>query len=167
MKVLVAAASRHGATGEIADALASTLVSRGFEVDAPPIESIARVQGYGAAVIGSAVYYGHWLDPARELVERHGDVLATVPVWLFSSGPLGDPGEQLPKEEPVDVASLVEKTGAVEHRLLAGRLDKSLLKFRERAMVAALHAPEGDFRDWNEIEAFAERIAAYLQDRGL
>jgi menaquinone-dependent protoporphyrinogen oxidase len=108
------------------------------------------------------VYYGHWLDPARELVEAHGEALARMPVWLFSSGPLGAPGEELPKEEPVDVASLTEATGAVEHRVFPGMLERSRLKFRERAMVSALHAAEGDFRDWQAIEAFALDIATDL-----
>ena len=162
MKILVAAASRHGATTEIADALARTIRGRGHEVDVPTIESIAGLDGYDAAVIGSAVYYGHWLDPARELVEAHREALATLPVWLFSSGPLGEPGEELPKEEPVDVVSLTEATRSVEHRMFSGRLERSRLKFRERAMVSALHAPEGDFRDWHAIEAFAREIATSL-----
>jgi menaquinone-dependent protoporphyrinogen oxidase len=162
MRILVAAASRHGATSEIADAIARTLTGRGNEVDIPAMESLAEVDSYDAAVIGSAVYYGHWLDPASELVEEHGEALARMPVWLFSSGPLGVPGEELPKEEPVDVASLTEATRAVEHRIFSGRLDRSTLKFRERAMVSALHAPEGDFRDWRAIEAFARDIATVL-----
>src|SRR4051794_41507564 len=129
MRVLVAAASRHGATSEIADAIARTLTGRGHEVDVPAIESIAGVDGYDAAVIGSALYYGQWLDPARELVEEQGDALASTPVWLFSSGPLGEPGAELP-EEPVNVASLIETTRAIEHRVFSGRLERSRLKFR-------------------------------------
>lgn len=41
-------------------------------------------------------------------------------------------------------------------------LERSRLKFRERAMVSALHAAEGDFRDWQAIEAFAIDIATVL-----
>jgi menaquinone-dependent protoporphyrinogen oxidase len=39
-------------------------------------------------------------------------------------------------------------------------LDKSLLSFGERAMVTAMRAPLGDFRDWDEIAAWAGDIAA-------
>ena len=34
------------------------------------------MDAYDAFVLGSTVYMGHWLDPARELVDRHGAVLA-------------------------------------------------------------------------------------------
>jgi menaquinone-dependent protoporphyrinogen oxidase len=35
--------------------------------------------GYDAAVIGSAMYGGHWIEPARELVERHKVALTRIP----------------------------------------------------------------------------------------
>ena len=37
------------------------------------------------------------------------------------------------------------------------------LGFAERAMVAAVKVPEGDFRPWVEIEAWATGIARTLQ----
>jgi menaquinone-dependent protoporphyrinogen IX oxidase len=54
-------------------------------------EQVREVDGYDAVVLGSAVYAGHWLKPAREPVGRLGTFLADRPVWLFSSGPVGDP----------------------------------------------------------------------------
>jgi len=54
-------------------------------------KQIQAVDGFDAVVLGSAVYAGHWLKPARELVDRSRDALAARPVWLFSSGPIGDP----------------------------------------------------------------------------
>lgn len=164
MRVLVTASSRHGATAEIAEAIASRLRERGLDVDSPPVEELAGVVGFDAVVLGSAVYYGHWLDPARELAERSAGALADCPVWLFSSGPLGPPGQQLPEGEAVDVEALVQATRASGHRVFAGKLDRSSLKFRERAVVSALKAPEGDFRDWDAIAAFADEIADALAE---
>jgi menaquinone-dependent protoporphyrinogen oxidase len=160
--ILVAAASRHGATLEIAEAIAAELRREGLEAEAVPAEEVDAVDGYDAIVLGSAVYFGHWLDPARELIEAHAAALSSRPVWLFSSGPLGPPEHLVPEGDPADVAALVEKTGAVAHRIFAGRLERSRLKLRERAIVSALHAPEGDFRDWEAINAFAAEIAAHL-----
>lgn len=57
---------------------------------------------------------------------------------------------------------MIEATGAIEHRVFAGKLDKATLTLRERAIVAALRAPEGDFRDWRAIDAFAGEIAEHL-----
>jgi menaquinone-dependent protoporphyrinogen oxidase len=157
MRVLVTAATKYGATAEIAAAIAEVLNEHGLEATVLPPEQVERVDGYDAAVVGSAVYAGHWLKPARELVERHSAALADRPVWLFSSGPVGDPPK--PEEDPVDVADLLAATGAREHRIFAGKLVRKQLSFPERAIVSALRVPEGDFRDWTEIHQWAADIA--------
>ena len=159
MRVLVSAASRHGATAEIAEDIAAALRAAPdshLEVDVVSAEQVSTVDAYDAFVLGSAVYMGHWLEPARDLVDRHSAVLADRPTWLFSCGPLGDPLK--PVEEPVDVAGLVEKTAA--RAVFAGKLDKHGLGFAERAMVGALRAPQGDFRDRAAIRDWATGIAA-------
>jgi menaquinone-dependent protoporphyrinogen oxidase len=162
VRVLVTAASRHGATHEIAEAIAARRARRGFEAEARPAEELTTLDGYDAYVIGSAVYIGRWLDRARELVE-HSESLASRPVWLFSSGPLGPPENLKPEGDPVGVEALVEAGGAVEHRVFAGRLDRKLLSLPEKALVVAVRAPEGDFRDWQAIDTFADEIATWLR----
>ena len=163
MRVLVTAASRHGATHEIAAAIAGGLARRGIEAEARPAEEPASLDGYDAYVIGSAVYIGRWLDRARELVDSHSGALASRPVWLFSSGPLGPPDALKPEGDPVDVAGVIESLQPVAHRVFAGRLDRKLLSFGEKAVVVAVRAPEGDFRDWEAIDAFAAEIAEHLR----
>lgn len=162
VRVLVTAASRHGATHEIASAIAAGLERRGVEAEACPTEDLASLDGYDAFVIGSAVYIGRWLEPAQRLVEENVDRLAAAPVWLFSSGPLGPPDKLKPEGDPVDVAGFVELTRAADHRVFAGRLDRRMLGFGEKAVVVAVRAPEGDFRDWEAIDGFAGEIAANL-----
>jgi menaquinone-dependent protoporphyrinogen oxidase len=157
MRVLVTAATKYGATTEIAQAIAETLGEHGLEATVLPPEQVEGVGGYDSVVLGSAVYAGHWLKPARELVERQAGGLAGRPVWLFSSGPVGDPPK--PDEDPVDVAELLATTNARDHRVFAGKLVRKQLSFPERAIVAALHVPEGDFRDWTEIRQWAAGIA--------
>jgi menaquinone-dependent protoporphyrinogen oxidase len=162
MRVLVTAASRHGATHEIAGAIAQGLGRRGLDADVTPAEELASLDGYDAYVIGSAVYIGRWLDAACDLVEENAATLAQSPVWLFSSGPLGPPEALKPEGDRVDVARLVETVQGVDHRVFAGRLDKKLLGFGEKAVVVAVRAPEGDFRDWEAIDGFAGEIAGRL-----
>jgi menaquinone-dependent protoporphyrinogen oxidase len=161
MRVLVTAASKYGATAEIAQAIAEVLGDRGLEPTVVPPEQVEGVDGYDAVVLGSAVYAGHWLKPARELVSRRGGALAERPVWLFSSGPVGDPPK--PDEDPVDVAEILTATGAREHRVFAGKLVRRQLSFPDRAIVSALRVPEGDFRDRAEISRWAAGIADALQ----
>jgi menaquinone-dependent protoporphyrinogen oxidase len=79
MKVLVTAASMHGATGEIAAVLGEELSGQGLAATVIPPEAVNDIEGYDAVIIGSAVYTGHWLAPAKDLVYRHLDALASRP----------------------------------------------------------------------------------------
>jgi menaquinone-dependent protoporphyrinogen oxidase len=161
MNALVASATQHGATREIADMIGATLATRGIETDIRDVEHVEDVAGYDAVVLGSAVYMGSWMKPARAFVERHAEELRARPTWLFSSGPIGDP----PKDgrEPVRVDDLVAATHARGHRLFGGRLERSRLGMFERAVAHVVRSPEGDFRDWGEIEDWAAGIADDLE----
>lgn len=163
MKVLVSAASRHGATAEIAAKLGEALggVLGEEAVDVRPADQVGSVDDYDAVVLGSAVYMGRWLEPARKLAEGRAGDLSGKATWLFSSGPVGQPLQ--PDEDPVDVAGIMQATGAREHRVFPGKLDKGTLGFTERAVVLAFRAPEGDFRDWEAVRSWAGSIADALR----
>jgi menaquinone-dependent protoporphyrinogen oxidase len=160
MRVLVSAASKYGATTEIAETIARTLGEHGLDAAVIPPEEVGSVEDFEAVILGSGVYAGHWLKPAKELIERSGAALSSRPVWLFSSGPIGDPPK--PTEDPVDVADLMEATKARGHRVFAGKLEKKRLSFGEKAIVVAFRAAEGDFRDWDEIGGWSSEIAVSL-----
>lgn len=159
MRVLVTVASRHQATQEIAEAIAAGLAARGVSAEARPIEKVRGVDGYDAVVVGSAIYMGRWLKPARRFVKTNAQHLVPIPVWLFSSGPLGPSDHLIPEGEPADASEMTSLAHAREHRVFAGRLEKKRLGLTERAAVAAVRAPEGDSRDWGAIDAFAGEIA--------
>jgi menaquinone-dependent protoporphyrinogen oxidase len=161
MKVLVSAASRHGATTEVAAMIAAVLAACGLDAVIVAPGDVTSLEEFGAAVIGSAVYVGRWLEPARELIERERQALHAMPVWLFSSGPVGDPPK--PIDDPIDVPPLVQLVEAREHRVFPGCVDKRRLGFGERAIMAAVRAPEGDFRPWADIDAWARHIAEELE----
>ncbi len=160
MRVLVAAASRHGATEEIARHIADILATRGLEVTVAPPQEVSDPWQYQAVVLGSAIYAGHWLNESKQLaqllIDRPGPA-----VWLFSSGGLGDP--PMPGTDPVEVPDLMLMMAAREHRLFAGKLDRSLLNLGERAIVRMVKAPDGDFRSWDEISVWGEEIALQLE----
>ena len=164
MKVLVATATRHGASGEIGRTIAMDLSAHGYEVEYLDVEHIVAVDTYDAAIIGSAVYGSRWLATARAFVDDHREVLYRIPVWLFSSGPVGDPPARA--EPPIDAAPIAESVNAKDHRVFAGRLDKSKLNLGERAMVMAAGAHYGDYRDWVDIRDWTESIADELGEVG-
>lgn len=162
MKVLVATASRHGATAEVAQAIASTLRARGLDVDVRKVSDVDEVTGYDAVVLGSAIYLGEWLAEAREFVRVHQARLVERPVWLFSSGPVGDPALH---DQPADLGEVVEATHAWGHRTFPGRLDHYALAEDEQQVVSHLHARDGDYRDWAAVRFWAGRIAESLVAR--
>jgi menaquinone-dependent protoporphyrinogen oxidase len=161
VKVLVTAASRHGTTAEIAEAIADVLRTVHLEVDVVEPDAVSSIADYDAIVLGSGVYAGHWLKAARAFVERHEFALRGRTVFLFSSGPIGDPPR--PLEDPVEVATIDESTMAIDHRVFAGRLVERDLGTGERLVVEMLRAPYGDFRSWDDITDWARAIASFVK----
>jgi menaquinone-dependent protoporphyrinogen oxidase len=174
MHVLVAYASRHGATRGIAERIAETLRGAGLDAVARPAASVRTLDGYDAFVIGSAAYMFHWLKDASDLVRRNRAVLRAKPVWLFSSGPTGtEPLDAKGRDQkvaavPKEIPELQENLNARDHQVFFGayELDRKPIGLAERfvsLMPAAKGAmPVGDFRDWEEIEAWAGEIARDL-----
>jgi menaquinone-dependent protoporphyrinogen oxidase len=174
MRVLVAYATKHGATQAIAERIAKTLSAEGHSADVRVLPIGTGLEDYEACVIGSAVYMGHWRKDATAFVRDHRASLARTPVWLFSSGPLGSAttdakGNDLrsaavPKEAP----ELEEMVHPREHHVFFGALDPKQLTVAERTLrkmpAARAIMPEGDFRDWAEIDGWAKEVALELAD---
>jgi menaquinone-dependent protoporphyrinogen oxidase len=161
VSVLMAYASRHGATEGIAQAIADRLVERGLEAAAGRVEEVKDLRGVDSVVLGSAVYAGSWLKEATAFVDRYEDALSALPIWLFSSGPLGSEVQDH-EEQPRQLSDLTDRLHPRGHRVFFGALDRDQLGFAERMMVKAVRAPEGDFRDWDAIRAWADEIAKAL-----
>lgn len=175
MKVLVAYATRHGATAGIAQRVAAALTAAGLSADTRPVEDVRDIGPYDAVVLGGAAYMFHWLKPAVTFARRHRKELAVRPVWLFSSGPLGTDlvdkdGQNVleacrPKEFD-ELAKLLQPRG---DQVFFGAYDPSappvgLGERLARRMPAAQAAiPVGDFRDWPAIDAWAAQIATELK----
>lgn len=159
-RVLVVVASRHGSTAEIAEALARDLAEEGrpFGLTTFVVSAERKIApgAFDAVILGSAVYAGRWLESAREYATAHVEALRARPVWLFSSGPIGEP--PYPPDEPHDAVTILHLTGALGRRVFAGRLEKERLSFGERAIVTAMRAPLGDWRDWAAVRAWAREI---------
>jgi menaquinone-dependent protoporphyrinogen oxidase len=165
MDVLVVHASKHGSTVGIAQTIAARLVERGHRVtvfDAEAADDLdeAELGQRDAVVIGSAVYAGHWLKPARRFVDHHLALLQDRPVWLFSSGPLES--TPTPDDEPVEVRRIEEDLHARAHRVFNGALDRQELNLVERTVMKIVRDHDGDYRDPDAIRAWADDIANAL-----
>ena len=150
--VLVAYGSKHGSTAEIAAAIADTLREYGLEVDCTDVGEVSSLDGYDAVVLGSAVYMRRWRREARRFLHQHARELAERPLWVFSSGPVGDPAKDNPVWlEPRRTIAEAQRLGARSHVVFGGYLDSSSVPAEYR-----------DRRDWDEIRTWAALIAAEL-----
>lgn len=164
MTVLVAYASKHGSTAEIAQAIADELRAAGLAVDCRPADDVARLDPYTAVVLGSAVYMKRWRREARRFLRRHAAALADRPFWIFSSGPTGPPDDDDPAwTEPRTALRRAETLGVREHVVFGGRLPTDGGGFAAHAMANGTPPEFRDRRDWDAIRSWADRIAAALR----
>jgi menaquinone-dependent protoporphyrinogen oxidase len=175
MRVLVAYASKHGSTAEIAQSVADGMRhGLGFpaapaaqdlafiapNVDVWSVEDAPDPGDFDAVIVGSALYMGRWMPSALDYLHEHANALAGLPVWLFSSGPIGEMGAS--DEDPLDLIQLRQDIRTEGDIVFGGKLDRHRLSLAEKAIVVALRTPDGDFRDWDAIAAWSHSIADAL-----
>jgi len=158
--VLVAYASRHEATAEIAAVIAGELDAAGCVATVTEARRVASLADVDAAIVGSALYVGRWDESALDFLRHERTALARIPTWLFSSGPVGEGRatahpERLP--QPADVAALAEEIGA-HATTFGGRVDADEEGFDLQIMTSAGLA--GDWRDFRRIRAWARGVGA-------
>jgi menaquinone-dependent protoporphyrinogen oxidase len=177
MRILVVYASKYGSTKGIAERIADTLNESGQEAAAMPAGRAGLLEGYDAFVVGSAAYMFSWMKEAADFVRQNASLLRGKPVWLFSSGPIGaattdakgrDVRETTVPKEIVEFRASIEPR---DHHVFFGAFDHTKLNLTHR-LVYALPAmknllTDGDFRDWEEIDAWAKEIASTLVPAGV
>ena len=172
MRVLVAYASKYGATQGIADRIAEQLKAEGLDAQVSSVTIDPDVIPYDAYVVGGDAFYGKWQKELHEFVARHESTLASHPTWLFSSGPVGPDAldakgrDQKTMAIPTDFADFREAIHPRGERVFFGAFDAAklpLLMKAIRIMPAARKVlPEGDYRDWADIDGWAKEIASSL-----
>ena len=165
IKVLVAYATKKGATAEIAEEIGRVLQQASLLTDILPIDRVTDLSPYKAVILGSAVYIGQWQKKAAAFLQANEEKLAELPVWLFSSGPTGkgDPvqlmnGWRFPKA----LQSIADRIHTRDIAVFHGVLDLKKLNLVEKWMIKNVKAPLGDFRDWEAINAWARSISDAL-----
>ena len=166
-KVLVAFATKYGATAEIADRIGEVLRRANLSVEVHPAEQVSDLTPYGAVVLGSAVYIGRWRKQAVKFLEMQEAALAQKPVWFFSSGPTGE-GDPVELTQgwrfPAGQQPIADRIQPRDMAVFHGVGDEKKLNFLEKWALKNVKAPTGDFRDWDAIEAWAGSIAEELQE---
>jgi menaquinone-dependent protoporphyrinogen oxidase len=174
MHVLVAYASKHGSTKEIAERIGATLTDAGVDAAVEPVTAVSDLESYDAYVIGSAAYMGSWLPEATRFVRRNRGILVGRPTWLFSSGPIGTEADDEKRREALTASAPVEfrefdaALKPREKQVFYGAYDPNAPPIGLAERLAGL-APRrwlmyaaGDFRDWPEIDRWARAVAREL-----
>jgi menaquinone-dependent protoporphyrinogen oxidase len=153
--VLVAYATKRGATREVAESIATTLAEEGLVVETRPAADVNELASYAGVVLGSAIHLGHLHADARWFLRRHRDELQRKPFAVFALGSrtleredVGGSRKQLEHElakmpdlEPVSAAVFGAVVDPEQHHFPLN------------------HAPK---RDWNAIRTWAQAIASEL-----
>jgi menaquinone-dependent protoporphyrinogen oxidase len=162
LRILVAYGSVHGATAELAEAIAADLIARRFDTDVANAITVTDLDGYDAAVIGGSLYWGRWQPDARALVLRCAEQLRAMPVWLFSSGPTDGStagGSLAPVPEVQRLARSIDIAG---HSTFGGLMKAPPGQLVRRFTPATR---TGDFRDRDQVTEWVARIAKTLHQR--
>ena len=164
--VLVAYATKYGATAEIAEKIGEVLREAGLQTDVMAAAKVTDLIPYQAVVLGSAVYMGKWRDEAAKFLEDNEKALAERPVWLFSSGALGE-GDAVELMKgwsfPEAQQEVADRIGPRDIVFFHGVLDTEKLSLPEKLILKGVKAPVGDFRDWETITSWATTIAEALK----
>lgn len=164
--VLVAYATKHGGTAEIAERIGQVLREADLSADILTADQVADLSAYSAVVLGSGVYIGRWRKPAAQFLKENAEALADMEVWLFSSGPTGEADPEELTEGwrlPESLQPVADRIGVRDIAVFRGVLDRQKLGIIERWVVRTVDAPMGDFRDWEAITSWARSIAQALQ----
>ena len=172
-KVLVAYASTHGSTQEVAESVAKTLREYGLLVDLELARSVRTLAGYQAVVLGAPIYMFHLHKDAFRFLSRHNKALTGgIPIAIFAGGPFASGDDEASQDEKVwqEVHKQLDQELAkfpwlkpVSVQIIGGKFDPTRLRFPWNMIPALRQMPPSDLRDWEAIHGWAKKLAAQLQ----
>ena len=165
-KVLVAYASKYGSTQEIAEKIGEALKQAGLQADVKPVKSVNNLSDYKEVIIGSAMYIGNWRKEAVNFLKKNEKLLAGQKVWVFSTGPSGkgDPAQLLKGVIiPAGVKEILDRIKPRDIVVFHGSLNPEKMKGLEKWMVKRVGGETGDFRDWEMIKRWGEKVAGEIK----
>src|SRR5215831_11987247 len=92
-EVLIAYATKHGSTHEVAESIAAHLADIGVEAHTLPAHRVRSMDDYRAVVLGAPLSMGRWHRDARSFLVRFRIELASRPLAVFALGPLEEDRE--------------------------------------------------------------------------
>ena len=164
-KILVVYASRYGSTGEIAEEIAEVLQESGVDVSVSNVMDVGSVSDYEGVVIGSPIYMGKWLPEAVDFVKNFQNDLRSVPVAVFAAGfSMREPTERNRESGRAAISVIRPYLHPFEVGIFAGKLTLDALSVADAEIIKMAGVAPGDFRDWDEIAAWAGDLEPLFRD---
>jgi menaquinone-dependent protoporphyrinogen oxidase len=158
-RVLIAYASRHGSTGEVARAIGRHFIGQKYAVDCRPILTVRGLLGYDSVLLGSAIRDLFWLPEAVSFAQRFRRDLAQLPTALFTVHMLAlDDGETSTRQRLRYIDPVLQLFKPWDWAFFPGKIDFRSLGIRERKKSLTIKAPHQDLRDWPRIDRWAEQL---------
>ena len=160
-KVLVAYATRAGSTLEVAQSIGQIFCEHGVLVDILPVKEIKSLDGYQAVIVGSAIRMGAWLPEAVKFVESHQAALNSIPkAYFLVSLFLREDTPEMRKTVEGYLGPVRQILEPDSLAIFPGKMDYSKLSWVERQAAKFVKAPEGDYRDWEAVRGWAQKLAS-------
>jgi menaquinone-dependent protoporphyrinogen oxidase len=174
VKVLIAYATVHGSTAEVAERMKPVFEKQGFDVTTANVKDLTSVEGYDAYVIGSPIYAGMWLTEISHFLSDYSSVLATKPsyLWIMGIRVLEADGKEHALQYYVHQHDL-QRVGVKDVGVFAGKLNLDEIDWNERWTLSIRYDGKempgtfnDDYRNWDEITAWAEKVAGEIKSGG-
>ena len=158
-KVLVAYATRAGSTAGVAERVAGVLSRNGFAAEAVRVDKVRDVASYDAFVLGSAVRAGRLMPDALRFLGRNKGAIGARPFATFVVClTMKEKDEKSRAGAGAYLEPIRQRAKPLSEGLFAGAMDFAKLGIFARTIMKAMKADEGDFRNWDEVEAWARSL---------
>lgn len=161
MSILLAYATKHGSTKEIADILSEKISSDIVKINLKNTPK-PDISSYDVLIIGAPVYAGRIPKVVRNFIENYHKLLVEKKIFLYLSGMT--PQDQLP-ENLFDLCygeDIVSYAKSKAH--LGGKFDFSKMNFFEKKIIQKVSGVKADVDSIHRdvIENFAQEIIEKL-----
>lgn len=171
MKILVAYATAHGSTKEVAQFIGRVLATYNADITVANVVDIHSVKEYDAYVLGTAVHASLWLQEMCTFFDRFEDDLSDKPMyfWITCIRALEEDGRKHALQYYFDY-KLLDAFQVRELGVFTGKLDTKAITRQEQWFLAANYDGKlmpgnlnHDYRDWKTIAAWANNVANDLE----
>ncbi len=164
-RIFVGYATKTGSTKETAEAIAKTLSGRGFGVDVKPFAQAGDLGAYDGFVLGAPVNGMAWHPDASAFVRANASTLAAKPTAYFLlSLAYGVGRASMKRAIPARLAPSSALAKPVATACFGGVIATEP-PIVLRLLFGIKKGSPRDSRNWDDIHAFAEGLAAKLAPR--